>query len=112
MPTQPPIFTATGGCPMSQISRRALFRGVGAIGAAATVPATAQTDPAAPSAPTTYRFFNAVEAQFVESAVDRLIPADGDQPGALWAGVPNFIDLQLAGAYGQGARLYSSGPWK
>lgn len=58
-----------------------------------------------------YRFLNATEAAFVEAAVDRLIPDDDDWPGALWAGVPSYIDGQLAGAYGQGARLYSAGPW-
>jgi len=95
---------------MSPVSRRDLFRGAGAIGAAATLPASAQTPSTPAAAP--YRFFNTDEAPFIEAAVDRLIPPDGDQPGALQAGVSAYIDLQLAGAYGQGARLYASGPWK
>ncbi len=33
-------------------------------------------------------------------------------PGALEAGVPNYIDKQLAGAWGTGERLYRSGPWR
>jgi gluconate 2-dehydrogenase gamma chain len=119
------------------LARRGLFRGAAALGAGAAVPAGAQQQPAAPVAPAVavplpgtvaawraggrgagdrpqappYRFFNADEAAFVEAAVDRLIPDDERWPGALWAGVPSYIDGQLAGAWGQGARLYASGPW-
>jgi gluconate 2-dehydrogenase gamma chain len=82
-------------------------------------PATAQernprpSDPASASPnPTTYIFLNRDEAAFIESAVSRLIPADARWPGALEAGVPNFIDKQLAGAWGAGERLYRSGPWR
>jgi gluconate 2-dehydrogenase gamma chain len=67
----------------------------------------------APTAsPTIYVFLNRAEAGFIESAVARLIPADINWPGALEAGVPNFIDKQLAGAWGAGERLYRSGPWR
>lgn len=59
-----------------------------------------------------YEFFSAAEAAFVEAAVARLIPADALGPGALEAGVPRFIDRQLAGAYGAGERLYRAGPWR
>ena len=59
-----------------------------------------------------YEFLSVAEATFVESAVARLIPADELGPGALEAGVPLFIDRQLAGAYGAGARLYRAGPWR
>ena len=58
-----------------------------------------------------YVFFNAAEAAFVEAAVGRLIPEDDLGPGALKAGVPTFIDRQLAGDYGNGARWYMQGPW-
>src|SRR5271168_4281302 len=69
--------------------------------------------PAAPNAPpVTYIFLNREEAAFIESAVARLIPADTTWPGALEAGVPNYIDKQLAGAWGAGERLYRSGPWR
>lgn len=60
----------------------------------------------------TYIFFNKKEAAFIESAVARLIPADDMWGGAIEAGVPNYIDKQLAGAWGAGERLYRSGPWK
>lgn len=123
-------------------TRRALFRTAGALGAAAALPGAtrAQTPhahpapaqapprtpggaPPAPAAgaaprfsgpplPVSYRFFNPAEAAFVEAATDRLIPADDEWPGALWAGVPAYIDGQLAGAYGHGARFYAAGPWE
>lgn len=59
-----------------------------------------------------YLFFTVAEAAFVEAAVDRLIPSDASGPGARKAGVAQFIDRQLAGAWGAGERLYRSGPWQ
>lgn len=56
-------------------------------------------------------FFNEDEAKFVRAAVDRLIPADDKWGGAEAAGVLYYIDHQLAGAYGAGARMYLKGPW-
>lgn len=56
-------------------------------------------------------FFTPEEAQFVSAAVDRLIPADEQWGGALAADVPTYIDRQLAGPYGSGARMYLKGPW-
>lgn len=61
---------------------------------------------------TAYLFFNDDEAAFIESAVARLIPKDDQWAGALEAGVPNYIDRQLAGAWGAGERLYRNGPWQ
>ena len=61
---------------------------------------------------TAYLFFNNDEATFIESAVARLIPKDDQWAGALEAGVPNYIDKQLAGAWGAGERLYRNGPWQ
>lgn len=90
-------------------SRRRLLRAAGATGIAAAVPfpAPAQSQPE-----TQYQFFNAAEAAFIEAAVARLIPKDELGPGALEAGVPAYIDRQLAGAWGAGERLYRSGPWR
>jgi gluconate 2-dehydrogenase gamma chain len=77
-------------------------------------PAIAATTPSigAAAPPTTYLFFNPEEAAFIEAAVARLIPADDQWPGALEAAVPNYMDKQLAGAWGAGQRLYRSGPWQ
>jgi gluconate 2-dehydrogenase gamma chain len=58
-----------------------------------------------------YLFFSSAEAQFIEAACARLIPDDETGPGAVQAGVPAFIDRQLAGDYGQGTRLYMKGPF-
>ena len=105
---------------MSAISRRVFLKAAGA--AAATIPAAADaattdtaqrpgaaTKPAA--APARYAFFNAQEAAFIEAAVERLIPTDETGPGAREAGVAQYIDLQLAGAWGAGERLYRQGPF-
>ncbi|MDB5462005.1 MAG: twin-arginine translocation pathway signal protein [Phenylobacterium sp.] len=58
-----------------------------------------------------YVFFTPNEAQFIESACARLIPADATGPGAVEAGVPLFLDRQLAGEYGKGTRWYMQGPF-
>jgi len=91
-------------------SRRRLFRAAGAASAVAALPvpraAHAQQNKAA------YLFFNPAEAAFIEAALARLIPKDDAGPGAIEAGVPEYIDKQLAGAWGAGARLYRSGPWR
>jgi gluconate 2-dehydrogenase gamma chain len=66
----------------------------------------------APAEKPVYLFFNVTEAQFIEAACERLIPADELGAGALAAGVPNYLDKQLGGAWGAGERLYRSGPWQ
>jgi gluconate 2-dehydrogenase gamma chain len=108
---------------MDKVTRRSFVAG---IGAASVVPAAsalsepqAKTGPPVPShnpdthdaARVVYLFFNASEAAFIEAACERLIPADALGAGALAAGVPNYLDKQLAGAWGAGERLYRSGPW-
>lgn len=45
------------------------------------------------------------------AAVARLIPSEGDGPGAIETRVPVFIDKQLAGDYGKAADWYMAGPW-
>jgi len=116
------------------ISRRGLITGGAAIGAAgAAAAATVQHDGAlggppqairgevpwvegAADAPvgasgTGYVYFTATEASLLEAIVDRLIPPDPTGPSASEAGVPFFIDRQLAGQYGQGQHFYLGGPW-
>ena len=58
-----------------------------------------------------WSFFTEAEGAFVNAATARLIPADELGPGAVEAGVPVFIDRQLAGPYGRGERWYMQGPW-
>jgi gluconate 2-dehydrogenase gamma chain len=58
------------------------------------------------------RFFDAKEWAFVHAAVDRLIPADSEGPGAIEAGVPEFIDRQMDTPYAHGALWYMQAPFK
>jgi gluconate 2-dehydrogenase gamma chain len=58
-----------------------------------------------------YVFFTGAEAAFIEAVVARLIPRDELGAGAVEAGVPAFIDRQMAGEFGRGARWYMQGPW-
>jgi gluconate 2-dehydrogenase gamma chain len=115
---------------MEKLTRRTFFKAAGATAAALTAKAhalapdeaqhahgtaaTASTSAStsAPGAPAAYLFLRPDEARFVEAAVARLIPPDANGPGALEAGVPNYIDRQLGGAWGAGERLYRSGPWQ
>jgi gluconate 2-dehydrogenase gamma chain len=98
---------------VDKVTRRSF---VTTVGAATVVPAAALLSPSVPAsavaAKTTYLFFNAEEVLFIEAACERLIPADESGPGALGAGVPNYLDKQLGGAWGAGERLYRSGPWQ
>lgn len=55
-------------------------------------------------------FFTPEEWRFIMAACDRLIPADGEGPGALEARVPVFIDLQLNGDFGNATTWYMEGP--
>ncbi len=101
---------------MAKFSRRTFIKAAGAAAATLSGSDPGIADAAAPpphdAAPArTYAFLHADEASFIEAAVDRLIPSDDVGPGAIDAGVPNYIDRQLAGAWGAGERLYRSGPW-
>jgi gluconate 2-dehydrogenase gamma chain len=91
-------------------ARRRFFQAAGAVAALpAVLPSASRAQGAAP--PKAYVFFNPAEAAFIEAAVARLIPKDETGPGAAETGVPEYIDRQLAGAWGAGERLYRSGPW-
>jgi len=73
-------------------------------------PAAAQATVAAP-APEPLLTLTLTEHAFIVAAVDTLIPADELSPSGSECGVATFIDRQLAGAYGNGARLYRDGPF-
>ena len=112
------------------VDRRGFLKAVGVTGALAGTAATplastaAQAQahdthihdaPAKPAAAVDslsgWTFFNPDEATFVKAALDVLIPADPTGPGAVEAGCATYIDRQLAGAFGRGARLYLQGPF-
>jgi len=107
---------------MEKLSRRSFFKAAGTAAAAlsaqahglasAAEPTAAERGGTARAAPAAYIFFNPDEARFIEAATERLIPEDQNGPGALAAGVPNYLDRQLAGAWGAGERLYRAGPWR
>ena len=56
-------------------------------------------------------FFTPAEWAFINAACARLIPADQHGPGAVEAGVPQFIDRQLGTPWADGAIWYMSGPF-
>jgi len=113
------------------VRRRDVLKGIGLTGAAAGLATTnvapvaneAQAQPATQShahapAPArndntadAFRFFTAPEAAVVIALVDTLIPKDDVGPGGVEVGVPTFIDREMAGAYGRGARMYLDGPF-
>jgi gluconate 2-dehydrogenase gamma chain len=106
------------------IARRSFLKGAGAAGTAAatalggtlTAPALAQTAPPAPvanvpPAAEPLLTLTATEAAFLSAAYDTFIPADRLSPSGTDCGLVAFIDRQLAGAWGGGARLYRGGPF-
>jgi gluconate 2-dehydrogenase gamma chain len=97
----------------SLTSRRALFRSLGAATiAVVALPAlgtrasgTAQDKAYVPT------FFTPQEWAFVNAACARLIPNDSLGPGAVEAGVPEYIDRQMATPWATGALWYMQGPF-
>lgn len=79
------------------------------LGAVTTVTAQTATATAAGSYMPTY--FQEEEWRFIQAAVDVLIPEDDAGPGAIIAGVPEFIDRQMETPYGHGRLWYMQGPF-
>jgi gluconate 2-dehydrogenase gamma chain len=71
-----------------------------------TVAATTDSQPS-------YRaiFFHQDEWNFILAAVGRLIPSDDLGPGAIEAGVPEFIDRQMDAVFGHAAIWYMQSPF-
>jgi gluconate 2-dehydrogenase gamma chain len=97
---------------MEKMSRRSLLLGAGAAAATFVVGGCDRRARQDGDEPAAYTFLTPDEAAFIEPAVARLIPSDETGPGALEAGVPTYIDRQLAGAWGAGEQLYRQGPWQ
>jgi gluconate 2-dehydrogenase gamma chain len=112
--------------------RRDVLKGIGitsaAVGIATTAPqglAEAQAQTPAQDTPHAhahpperhadaadiFRYFTPPEAVTIIALVDTLIPKDDVGPGGVEVGVPIFIDHELAGAYGRGARMFLNGPF-
>jgi gluconate 2-dehydrogenase gamma chain len=69
------------------------------------------TGPAAVDGPYQPEFFSNEEWDFIQAACDQLIPDDDLGPGAIAAGVPEFIDRQMQTPYGHGGLWYMQGPF-
>jgi gluconate 2-dehydrogenase gamma chain len=101
------------------IPRRSFLVGAGtAVAAGLASTAEAQNQPAAQTANTNgapdaepLLTLTPTEHAFMVAAADTIIPADELSPSGSDCGVAVFIDRQLAGAYGNGARLYRDGPF-
>lgn len=102
------------------ISRRELLRRAGLAGAVAVVaPALRSGDPPAPQAALApaaaplargpLEHLTTAEADVLDAVVARLIPSDGNGPGALEAGATRYIDHALGGALASSRQAYASG---
>lgn len=91
-------------------SRRAFLKTIAVLVPAVGVLGSCRTSGPSAQAGTPV-YFSPTEKNFVDAATQRLIPADALGPGANEAGITQFIDLQLAGAYGRAERWYMQGPW-
>lgn len=87
--------------------------GLGALVASPAVNAAPQEKPSTDQTARDYQptFFTEEEYAFIKAAVALLIPKDQLGPGALEAGVPEFIDRQMNTPYATGALWYMQGPF-
>jgi gluconate 2-dehydrogenase gamma chain len=105
----------------NDVPRRNFLKGAGAAGTLAATALTAglpraaeaQTPPPAPAQPAGEPLLTltADEAAFLSAAYDSFIPADRLSPSGTDCGCVTYIDRQLAGAWGNGAKLYRNGPF-
>ncbi len=94
-------------------SRRSFLKASAAGAALSGLALSAKAQPAPPAVPLDQyerEYLDAAEWAFVLAAVARLIPSDGEGPGAIEARVPVFIDRELAGDYGAASDWYMEGP--
>ncbi|GHB07402.1 gluconate 2-dehydrogenase subunit 3 family protein [Salinicola rhizosphaerae] len=101
---------------LDNASRRGFIKGslmmIPAVTVGSGVSLTAKADePPANLADYQPTYFTDDEWRFVMAACDRLIPSDGDGPGALETNVPIFIDKQMEGKFGHAADWYMKPPF-
>lgn len=56
-------------------------------------------------------FVNDADFETISHAMERIFPEDDLGPGAIKLGVPYFLDMQLAGAYGNNTKEYMQAPF-
>jgi len=93
-------------------SRRSFLKSTLIAISTATLSSEVPTTLANSAAGRASRFLTDPETAFLQAAVERLIPADEHWAGAAEAGVVNYIDLQMAGAWGHGEMMYRHGPFR
>ncbi|MEI4473787.1 gluconate 2-dehydrogenase subunit 3 family protein [Frigidibacter sp. MR17.24] len=103
-------MTDLPGIPSRRNFLKASAASVALVGVAAQAKAQGNAPAVAPLDQYQPEFLNADEWAFVMAATARLIPSEGNGPGAIEARVPVFIDLQLAGSYGTADMWYMEGP--
>ncbi len=101
----------------STIARRGFLKRAVGVGIGSTAlplaAAAAVVSAAAPPEPSPgYLSLGRDEAAFVEALVTVMCPADALTPDGVSCGLAVFIDRQLAGDFGKGAKLYGHGPWQ
>ncbi len=104
------VTTLAGTAPVS-----AKMFGTASLAVVAATPGNGAyaADTAPTAAPFTgYQFLGPADATFVETMVNIMCPADQYTPNGVDCGLANYIDRQLAGAFGQGEGRYMRGPWK
>jgi gluconate 2-dehydrogenase gamma chain len=108
------------------ISRRSFLAVTGTLATAAVIPSCTRAAPTAtpvegpsdapqpglavPEAGVATRFLNPDQHALVTAIAARLIPGDDDDPGAVQAGVVDYIDRLLATHEGYPQRTYTQGP--
>src|SRR5258706_6950209 len=88
-----------------------LASGVAVASLTAAQPAAAAEGAAQVNAVVGYNSLSPDEAAFVETLVNIMCPADEYTPNGVDCGLAIYIDRQLAGSFGKGARRYLRGPW-
>jgi gluconate 2-dehydrogenase gamma chain len=101
------LFKTMVCIPSLSIGADALVSAVGSPQAKADVAAQSHAGPGAYQP----HYFTSDEWDFIHAACSHLIPDDDLSPGALAAGVPEFIDRQMETPYGHGALWYMQGPF-
>ena len=83
------------------IPRRQFLKGAAAAGCVSFLPGCG-------GKPGRWRFFTEAEAATASAVCEQIIPTD-QNPGAISAGAPNFIDKQLVGPYKRHQHAYRAG---